>query len=204
MKYIANVVLPNGGKINYDKYIKRCTTLDEADKSIPTLIVGYEYAKRYIDKFNILKKWYPEQKLYWTFGKKERKYEYDDDIEVFYNMLIQDMCENISYKYINPLFAKYSEIKSVITLINSNQTKVIYNQGNKFLFLYDYKKHKVLGISLDMCEFIGVKREKIIDRFKKIINGVTCNNISFLNRKLREMVYKKQHLVPVFYYNFKL
>jgi len=203
MRYIANVLLPENGRITYDKYVKRCYSMEETENNIPTLIIGYEKAKQNIKNYSILKKWYPEQNLYWTFGKRERRNEYDDDIEIFYDMVIKNIYANVTYEYINPLFIKYSGIKTVLSLLRNLDVKAIYNNNDKFLFIYDRFHKKVYGISLDMCEYIGINKDKIKNRVKECPNVKIFTDITFLNKKLREIMYKKQYLIPVFYDYFK-
>ena len=99
MDYIGNVVITDNSRVNLDKTFKRCNTLVDTIPQLPTLIIGYQNAQKWVKDYNILKKWYPEQNLYWTFGKTERKYEYDEDIDKFYNISIEKIYENIKYFY---------------------------------------------------------------------------------------------------------
>ena len=54
-KVLANVIT-DLTRIKFDIKVNKCKSMDEIDKSLPTLIIGYKKAKKYIKDFNILKK----------------------------------------------------------------------------------------------------------------------------------------------------
>ena len=76
-KSVANIIT-NSNKIDFEFKYNKCKSLEEIDVSLPTLIIGYNNAKRYIKNFNILNKAYPEQKIWWTFLKTEKRVDYDE------------------------------------------------------------------------------------------------------------------------------
>ena len=75
-KPVANIIT-NSNKIDFEFKYNKCKSLEEIDVSLPTLIIGYNNAKRYIKNFNILNKAYPEQKIWWTFLKTEKRVDYE-------------------------------------------------------------------------------------------------------------------------------
>ena len=199
MAYISNVVITDGSKITYDKSVRRCNDLQQADRNLPTLIVGYDNAKKWIDNYSVMRKWYPEQNLYWTFGKKERKFEYDDDIEDFYRISIERLYKDVKYYYVNIVKLRIYKIKALIEYMNNNDEKVIYNDRNRFLYIYSKEQQKVIGLSLDICEYIGISKEKILRKIKSNNRNIVFTGISFLNRKLRELCFVNKHYIPIFY-----
>ena len=50
------------------------------DKSKPILIIGLEEAKKHASSFSILEKQIGEN-MFWTFGKREKRTDYEKDIE---------------------------------------------------------------------------------------------------------------------------
>lgn len=203
MDYIANVVITDGAKINYDKTVRKCTDISQIDESVPTIIIGYKNAEKWIKDYNILKKWYPEQNLFWTFGKMERKYEYDDDIEAFYKMAIEKIYENVNYTYFNFINYPLRVTKRFIEYMMSDNKKTIYNENNKFLYIYKKETRDVIGLSLDMCRYIGIDKTKILNKIKSNKNNIVFTGMSFMNRKLREIAFCNRHYIPVFYQYFK-
>lgn len=203
MDYIGNVVITDNSKVNLDKTFKRCNTLVDTIPQLPTLIIGYKNAQKWVKDYDILKKWYPEQNLYWTFGKTERKYEYDEDIDKFYNISIEKVYKNIKYFYFDLINCSLSETKRFIKYLSNHSRKVVYNERNKFLYIYNENKHTVIGLSLDLCEYIGIKKVNVLNKLKNNKNIIMFNGISFLNRKLRELSFTNKHYIPVFYNYFK-
>ena len=96
-----------------------------------------------------------------------------------------------------------SETKRFIKYLSNQSRKVVYNERNKFLYIYNENKHTVIGLSLDLCEYIGIKKAKVLNKLKNNENIIIFNGISFLNRKLRELSFTNKYYIPVFYSYFK-
>lgn len=199
MNIIGNV-LTNDECKEIDATIKRCVNINTVDTSLPLLIIGYDNAKKIIKDFTILKKWYPEQNIYWTFSKKERKYEYDEDIEIFFKICISNICANIDYKYINIIKYNYKGLKKIISFLKNNLTKIVYIHNERFIFIYNIKENTVYGISLDICEYIGLNKTKIINILKTNPHNIIFDNYNFLSFKIRKFINENFHYIPLFYY----
>lgn len=202
MRYIANSIIQDRTKLPYNKLINNCSTKEDIISSIPTIIVGYKYAKENIENFSILKKWYPEQNVFWTFGKTERRTEYNDDIIYFYNFCINLIKNNKKYKYFDILSEKFNSVKNLINLIRESKSVTIYNNGDKFLFIHAYNSDVVIGISLDLCEYVGINKEKVLVKIKSMRNTKMINSILHFDKNIKKEIYKKEYLVPIFYEYF--
>jgi len=202
MKYIANSIIQDKSKLPYHKLINNCSKKDDIISSIPTIIVGYKYAKENIENFNILKKWYPEQNIFWTFGKTERRTEYNDDIIYFYEFCINLIENNKIYKYFDILSENFNDIKKIINLIKESKSVTIYNNRDKFLFIHVYNSDVILGISLDLCEYAGINKKKILFKIKSMNNIKMVNSILHFDKYIKKEIYKKEYLVPIFYEYF--
>lgn len=53
-KIIANIITKSN-KIDFDFNYNKCKSMEEIDSSLPTFIIGYENAKKFIRDFDILK-----------------------------------------------------------------------------------------------------------------------------------------------------
>lgn len=117
-KYIGNIIVKN---LNYkvDDCYKKCLSMSEIDKNIPTLIIGLQNAKELIDGFDILKKRYNGDMLWWTFTKSERRIDYEKDLEDFYVFCIRTITNKINYRYINILDLSLSDIKKYKDILSS-------------------------------------------------------------------------------------
>lgn len=202
-KPIANIVTDTL-KARFDIKVNKCKTMEEIDKSLPTLIIGLENAKKYIDGFNILQKEYKEQKFWWTFLRTERMTDYQDDLQSFYCTAIKYAVESTEYEYVDVLECNYKRTKSILKyLFASNDEKLCYIDNNKsFIFIYSKKYNKIWGFSLSTMMFYGIK-ESTIDRvIKKIGNCEMIKNFSTIPYKVRRIVGDKIHHNIILYRYF--
>ena len=190
-KYIGNIIVSN---LNYksEEYFKKCKTLDEIDNEVPTLIIGLDNAKKNITDFNILKRQYSDNMLWWTFSKNERRVDHDKDIVDFQNFCIGKMIGKINYKYVNYVDLNYGKAKKIINYLLGNKKKCYYVDNNKFIFLYDkentHNSKNIYGFSLNTLAFFGISREKIVNLFKKGKNNLQIKNFYSIPRTIRNLV----------------
>ena len=84
MRYIANIITKS--KINLGSFFNITNDLNNVDKSIPTLIIGWDEVKKIFPEQNILEKKIDDM-LYWTFSKREKRYQYEIDLENFISIV---------------------------------------------------------------------------------------------------------------------
>lgn len=160
-------VVTTSKTIKFDLPINLCSDMSCVDENLPTLIIGYELAKKYIDGFNILKKYYPETNTYWTYKKNERGIDYEDDIESFYNLLITSYCSKVDYQFIDIVTLGYRNAKKLLKFISSSEHKFIFNENNRFIYVYTLEYKKVFGFSLSTAKFFGLNINKLLKLFKE-------------------------------------
>lgn len=167
---------------------------DVSDPTKPILIVGYNEAKSMTDNFSIL-----EHKLddgvYWTYGKTEKRDAHENDIKLFYKEVINNAIKDIKYYFVNLFKLRYTEIKRLLNIIKNDTKKYIYIDGNMIYIYYD---GYVLGISLEMTEWLGVKREKVISLLKSNDNNVIQFSDSFLDFGVKKIISNKKYVIPYF------
>lgn len=188
-KYIGNIIV-NSQKSKIDNYFKKCVDIANIDIGIPTLIIGYERAKKIIGtKFHILNKKYDDQMLWWTFSKTERRVDYDKDVEDFKKFCINKITNNIIYYNINIINLNYNNIKRIYKFINNNNNKIYYIDNNKFVFLYDLENTKhVYGFSLSTCELLGVPKNKILKIIANNPQNIKITDFSLIPNGIRNIV----------------
>lgn len=162
---LANIVTTSN-KIKFDLPVKKCKDLSCVDKSLPTLIIGYDIAKKNIENFNILKKYYPKNNVYWTFKRTERGVDYETDLEKFYGTVISDYCDKFDYNLIDFYKINFKIARKLIKFAKSDEEKMIFNENNRFLYVFCEKYKTVFGFSLATSKFFGVSPQKIIKLFK--------------------------------------
>ena len=188
IKKIGNVIVSSPNYKVEDCYNK-FLTLSNVDNGLPTMIIGLENAKKYIDGFSIFKREYWNNMLWWTFSKNEKRSDYDKDIQKFYEVCINNIINNIKYYNININELTYSKIKKLIKYIKNNNKKIYYIDNNKFVFIYDIEKTKnIYGISLNTCAFYGISKEKILKLIVSNSKNEQKKNFYEIPNKVRRIV----------------
>ena len=179
-------------KINFIEVVNEIDLV--SDKEKPILIIGYNEAKSIYPNISILDKKISNN-IYWTFSKTEKKYEYDKDIKLFYDYVISSAIKNIEYYYINILKLKYNNIKKIINILNNNKKKYIYINNN---ILYIYYNNYILGLSLEMTDYLGIERNKILNKIKRNSENIIKYSDSFLDLSLKKVINNKKYVMPYF------
>lgn len=160
----------------------------------PVLIVGLETARATVPNFSILKK-NSEKDKFWTFGKTERRVDYERDVEKFYRYVIERHVEKIKYYYVDITKLSPRKIKNFLNILKSPTNKHIYIYGD---MLYLYHEEYVLGISLKMLKYAGINTEKHLKRIYKNKNIKFYYDDKVLNPYIRQYSKNKKYLVPFF------
>jgi hypothetical protein len=193
MKYISNIIT----KTNLDlgDYINVNKTIENIDTNIPTLIIGWENTKKIFPNANILNK-HISDTISWTFSNREKRQEYEPDLNKFLKLSFERLDKDVKYIYFNVLTNKLSKIKGLVGYINSQTTKVIY-VSDKNIYIYDGKQ--VIGISLSDLEYYGFKRDRIIKFISKNVNNKVITNDNFINWKIKRIIGDNNKLIPYLY-----
>ena len=165
-----------------------------ADPTKPVLIVGKDLAKKYIKDFSILDK-KVNDKLFWTFKKTEKRVDFENDLNYFYNYIIYNIINNIKYYYINILKLKYNKIKKLYNIIYSGEKKYIYISNNMLYILYN---GSILGISISILEYIKINIKNLFKRLYSNENNIICTNASECIKSIREEIGNKKYAIPYF------
>jgi len=179
---------------NVKDFVEVVNDISLADLSKPTLLVGLELAKKNVKNFSILDR-KNNGNLFWTFKKTERRVDFENDIDYFYNYIINNIINNIKYYYINILKLRYTRIKKLYNIVFSRERKYIYISNNMIYVLYD---GAILGVSLEMLEYINIPREKILSKLYSNKNNVICTNSSECVKCINHDIGNKKYAVPYF------
>ena len=166
MKIIGNTVTNKKFEIN--RRFNLVESYDDIIPGIPTLIIGFQSVKKLFPEFNVLKHQI-NKNLYWTFDKNEKKDKFNQIVIEFVDTCFLRFVNDINFIYIDPIHyskkkldkisKKLSELKNPKGIIKDD--RVIYIYGDKIIFSFD----------LDICEFAGISRGSIINKFKKLVGG---------------------------------
>lgn len=181
------------------KEFKTINNLNEKDNNLPTLIVGWELTKDIVDgdKVSILRKKIDDT-LYWTFNEKERKVDYEIDILNFKEICLNQIEEQINYIYIDVLHDSKRKIKKILKKIMSLNYVVSYYNNNNMLYIFS--ENLVFGVDLNICEFIGLSKDKIIDKVNTL-SDVTLQQNEIFNKCKDLIKNNREKIIPYIYYN---
>lgn len=180
---------------NLKGFVEQVSDVSLADLTKPTLFVGVENARKNIEEFSILKKKYGDN-IFWTYKKTEKRVDFEDDINYFYNNIIYNISCNIKYYYINIINLKYNKIKKLYNILFSSNKKYIYISNDMIYILY--KENIILGISLNLLEYIKIKKEKILDKLYSNKNNVICTDVSQCIKSIKNEIGNNKYVVPYF------
>jgi len=196
---VGNIIIDSPFK---EDNFKICEDLSTINPSLPTLIVGWKKTKElFKEEVSILHKKINDN-LYWTFSPKERKVEYDNDIVNFKKECYSKLGNNIPYVYIDILHGKFHINKKIIQKIYSLTDSISYISKNNMLYIFG--ENIIFGVDLNICELIGINKEKIIQKIVNIPNSILIGNEIF--NKCKDFIKRtdnREKLVPYIYKNGK-
>lgn len=194
-KYIGNIVT-SYDKSKFPQFFNIIKRFDEKIDNLPTLIIGLNEAKEHIDNFSIIKKQYSDNLLWWTYRKTERKYEYDNDIEKYYDFCLRNFLSDVVYFYLDIGRYRYKNIKKLLQWINSPTEKLCFlTRDSNFLFIYDTSMKIVFGLSLTLCEYMGINRKKVVRKVKHNRKNIFIYNTDFINSEIRQIIGNNTHYI---------
>jgi len=138
---------------------------------LPKLILGLDNAKNYAKEhnmpFDILDRTFPNGDR-WSFKKTEKRDYYEHDLSEFKKHIIKSISNDINYYYINIYKLKYTKIKDLYNILFNNKFNRDINYiiiDNEMLY-FPLCGNKVMGISFNHLRYIGIDREKVINKIK--------------------------------------
>lgn len=201
MKKLANILDESPSSV-YEGIFNKVTCVEDLDKSLDTLVIGTETAKKYVKNFSMFNRKGKNGDFSWTFSKKEKRKEHIEDIYNFKKDVILNKLSDIRYEYVSFICYSLTKIKNFITYINSNDKKLcFFTVGANFVFIYSEKYRCVFGLSLSLCEYCGIDKSKIINKIKSNPNNKIINGLSFIDDEIRRIIGDNIHyMLPLFEY----
>ena len=150
--------------------------LDDINKDLPTLIIGWSLTKTLVEDVSILHKRIDE-KLQWTFSEKERKVDFEIDVDFFKKDCYNRLGKDIIYVYVDIIHSSKSKIKKIVSKIKSFKEVIFYVGKNNMLYIYD--ENIVFGVDLNMTKLIGVDSNRLLKKISDLPNSILIKNEIF-------------------------
>lgn len=196
--YIGRIVTKSNNVETLD-FVDITPNVESITPDIPTLIIGKQVAEKIYGKDNVhvLDKKIKDN-VYWTFGRLERRNDFERDLSNFNKMLYKKVLGNIQYEYVNVFNSDYSDIKNLLIRIDKLNGNVFYVTDEH---LYAFIDGVVYGISFNDTDYLGIDKEKLINRIKKYNknNKIITNNY-FISKNMRKYMDNSKIMVPYLYF----
>jgi hypothetical protein len=193
--FIGNIITTS--KID-DENFKVCRKIETIEEGLPTLIIGWDKTKEiYGDKVSILHKQIDEN-TYWTFSPKERKIDFDNDLDSFFIICYSKIGEKIHYIYIDLIHDSKKKIKKILRKIYSLENPKIYIHKDRMVYIYS--DGMIFGIDLEIVNYIGIKKDKVITKLNNL-SGCRFIDMEIFNKYKTVMtkINNKVRLIPYLY-----
>lgn len=180
-----------------DENIKVCRKIETIKPNLPVLVVGWDVTKESFDGASIIKKQIDE-KTFWTFSPKERKVDYDKDIVSFLSFCYSEIIKDIHYIYVDLIYDNKPKINKILRKIYNSEKIITYLHNERMLYIYTDKI--IFGVDLDVVEYIGIDRNKVINKIKSISSDFLTNDEVFIKYKnLLKNIDNKYRYIPYIY-----
>lgn len=195
MRHIANIITK--GKLDISSFFNVTTSLEGIDTNTPTLIIGWGIVKELFPEQDILTPIIKEN-ISWTFSKREKRYQYEKDIENFINNVVKNINNKINYRFFNFILATKDRRNKFISYIQSGLNSIYYNSN--FLYIYNIKDNITIGISLNDLNYIGINTMQFLLLLNKNNNNLICENLKCITPDSYSLI--KDNLKIVSYLNY--
>ena len=194
MKYLANII--SKSKIEVSSFFKVTDNILDVDLTIPTLIIGWSEVKILYPDQDILIKQINE-KIRWTFSKREKRYQYEEDITNFINEIAENLDKTVNYRFFNYILATQSRRDNFFSYVTSGRCSIYYN--DKFMYIYNANDNITLGISLVDLRYAGINVKEFIVSLN-CPDNIFCDNFKCIDSNSFSLI--KDNIKNIAYLNY--
>ena len=132
--------------------------------------------------------------LYWTFSKRERRVEYEPDLNKFLVTVSDFLMKFCQYEYIDLITINEEKRNELSEVISSSKRKVVYTTDSMY-YIYYPTNNKTYGISKEVLKFLNYSDEKMMERFNNPSVTIISDS-DFSETKIA----KSKFVLPLLYY----
>jgi hypothetical protein len=195
MGYIANIVTKS--KLETSAFFNVTSDFNTIDTSIPTLIIGWSEVKENFPNQDILNSKINDT-ISWTFSKREKRFQYEKDVDAFINKVVSALNDKIKYRFFNFLLATQDKRASFISYVQTGNCSIYYN--SRFLYVYNINDSFTIGVSLTDLEYIGINTADFIRTLTLNNNNIICDNLKCVDSNSYNLI--KDNAKIIAYLNY--
>ena len=191
---IANIVSTINITVSDDFNV--VMALDDIIQGLPTLIIGWDYIKKNFPDYDIIDRKLGNN-IFWTFKPTEKRDLYQQDLYNFINRAYKNLLDKVKYYFIDPFVLTRKQVRKTVQKILTSNDKISYLHDK---MIYIYFDNMIIGINLEMLEFMGLNTDKIVSKIKSS-DGIFLDKDSiFIEYKDKvEMLDGKVRFLPLLY-----
>lgn len=157
---LGNIVCKD--EIKVSEIFKVVKSINDIDKTLPTLIVGFDLICELYPDFDILE-FKVDTNTYWTFKRTEKRDKYEEDLSKFTQVVYSILINNIKYIHIDFLLHKPRQLKKILRKILSAE-KVISVQYKNNIFIY--LENLIFGLDMEILRYMRFNEDKLLSKIK--------------------------------------
>ena len=199
MRKIANIL--TNKKFDGGNFFNVVQDKSELLEGMPTLVIGWDFTKENYPSANIIE-WEIGNDVFWTFGNREKRSEYEDRINKFNRICIDRLVKKINYIPINTLTATLEERTQLNELIGGDVKKKIYI-ANDMVYIYFPDEESVRGIYLQDIKYKGKSVKEFLSKVYKSKNAeiISAKLSDSVPDYMLDVLKNRLYLVPAILYN---
>ena len=195
MRYIGRII--TNTKIDdvseFIEVTEDSSSIFENETKIPTLIVGYKRAQEICGDVKFFKRKIGKN-LYWTFSKRERRVDYDQDILTFQKTVSDFLLKCCQYEYVDMMTCDDQRRNIIVGLfVDTRNHKVVYETATMY-YIYVPCLGKVYGVSKEILKNSTVPGLVDGHRDNPSVVFITGDESSYPNLS------KSKFVIPLLYY----
>lgn len=197
---IGNIVSTTKVSVSDDFNVVQ--SLAEIIQGLPTMIIGWDYVKKHYPDYNMIERKLGEG-LYWTFKKNENRELHDEDIYRFSIKAYMNLVKDVRYYFLDFISLRLGRIKKFLMLVKNTPDIISfrYNYPKKNIdMVYMLINHSIYGVDLNLLEYMGVNKVKLLDKMRKNTHIFLEENAIFIEyEKGLELLDYQVKYIPFLY-----
>jgi hypothetical protein len=183
-------------KISVSDDFNVVNSMDKIIDGLPTLIIGWDYVHKHYPDYDIFDKKLSNN-LYWTYKSVEKRDSFEEDLYYFTQLCYNIIFDKVKYYFIDPFTIKKKTLHKIIRKVSSITNLITYKHDE---MLYVYADNFMLGINLEMVDYIGLNKYKLTDKIKQKSYIFLDKDVIFIEYKTRiEKLGNRVKLIPILY-----